>query len=760
MPNIQFFAAKVCHSSLNQYICGMRHTILYIVVTIISVALGEREAKSQTDVDYGKMTFEEIDSLMANYSSDTDTMYLHLLSKAIPKAGDLETMLSYSEKLFSAAKRQLNAKFEMYANNYMASVRYDMDDYPQCISNVYRSLSIADSLHMGGKVLAYSYEMLGNAYAMTMNATRADEYYHQAVDAFLQIGDTANAINNLVNIGFNHAENDMYAEAKESFGKAKEYSYQIKDTAQMALSHLGLGYMDLLSFKHDEIVDPRYELLSEADKELNDAIELSKETGDDNNLMRAEMLLAEVKTKSKDFRSGTAKADSCEALLRDAYRICYETDDEMGYKMDLDFSWMRYLVAAGRAREAQVCADSLYAILSVEPELYNGQLGDMYAIYSKISEKRGHLADALNYDRLSTYWQLKKRGNTYAVAATQSIAKAQFDEQMREREIITKQNEIRLESERRQQLVISIAAIIVLILVSIFAIYMIRANIRRKEINKQLDEQNKIIRKTNDEITDSINYASLIQTAALPSEEMLDELFGEHFVYFRPRNIVSGDFYWASTVGEWNMFVASDCTGHGVPGAFVSMLGISMLNDIAARMNPEDISAAKMLDELRANLKSALHQHGGDKENRDGMDLALMILNRETRTLHYAGAFRPLIIVHEGEITKVDADRMPIGSHIWDTKDFTDHEIELSEGDMIYAFSDGIVDQFGYDESKDKEVKYSMKRLSAFLGSIAALPCREQKEKLEAEVDAWRRLGTERQTDQTDDNVLVGIRIK
>ena len=730
-----------------------------LTASVMSLTLSGT-ALSQNPVGYDKMTFSEIDSLLRMSPSEEDSMYLFLLGKAASKSEDTEVTLSYGETMRSAAIRQKNAKYEMFADNYIAGAYYDMDDYPKCISYVYKSLTIADSLRSDRRVFAFGYELLGNAYAMTMNATRADEYYHKAVDMFLALGDTAHAINDLVNIGFNHTENDMYDEAKESFGKAKNFSYATHDTAQMALAHLGMGYMHLLSYKHDKIVAPKEALLTKAGSELGRAIALSRKIGDEDDLMRAEMLLAEVMINGDVQTAGMARADSCERLLRDAYRICENTDDRMGYKMDIDFTWIKWLVAVGRVREAQQCADSLHTVISGNPELYNGQLGDMYGVLSDISEAKGQLASALDYNRLSTYWQLRKRGNTYAIAATQSIAKAQFDEQMREREIATKQNEIRLEGERRQQFIISIAAIIVLILVSLFAIYMVMSNIRRKQINEQLDEQNKIISKTNSEITDSINYASLIQTAALPSESMLNDLLGEHFIFFRPRNIVSGDFYWASRVGEWSLFVAADCTGHGVPGAFVSMLGISMLNDIAARIAPEDMSASRILDELRRNLKSALHQRGEEDENHDGMDLALLALNRHRRILHYAGAFRPLLIAHEGVMTKIDADRMPISSHILDTNDFTDHEIELSAGDMLYAFSDGIVDQFGYDEVKQKEMKYSMKRLSAFLSSVYSLPCTEQKEKLCEEIDFWRHTNDERCTEQTDDNVLIGIRIK
>lgn len=246
----------------------------------------------------------------------------------------------------------------------------------------------------------------------------------------------------------------------------------------------------------------------------------------------------------------------------------------------------------------------------------------------------------------------------------------------------------------------------------------------------------------------------------MPSDKYLDKLFGEHFVIFRPKDIVSGDFYWASERDGQIILAVADCTGHGVPGAFVSMLGISILNDLVSNVSSSNVSAGHLLDELRTKLTTALHQRGDENSSRDGMDIGLVIIDSEFRSLHFAGAYRPLFVHHEGSLIKIDADRMPIGVYADSERPFTDHHITLHSGDMLYLFTDGIVDQFGFDPIKGKEAKYTVHRLSQLLNQIYSLPCAEQSVIIQQSIDSWRRVLTAEQSEQTDDNLFVGIRVR
>ena len=189
------------------------------------------------------------------------------------------------------------------------------------------------------------------------------------------------------------------------------------------------------------------------------------------------------------------------------------------------------------------------------------------------------------------------------------------------------------------------------------------------------------------QITDSIEYASRIQTAVLPPGEYISKLIPEHFILYKPRDIVSGDFYWITHKDEKIVIAAVDCTGHGVPGAFMSMLGFAFLNEIVNKNT--ELKASTILNQLRDYVKESLHQTGKDDETKDGMDIALCIIDPENLRLQYSGAYNPLYLIRNDNFISLKADRMPIGIHIIEKESFTNHEIDIQTGDVVYMFTDG-----------------------------------------------------------------------
>jgi serine phosphatase RsbU (regulator of sigma subunit) len=267
--------------------------------------------------------------------------------------------------------------------------------------------------------------------------------------------------------------------------------------------------------------------------------------------------------------------------------------------------------------------------------------------------------------------------------------------------------------------------------------------LRNVELKAAYDE----IHEKNTEITDSINYASRIQAALLPREEILKKFLPEHFILFLPRDIVSGDYYWASQVENKVIFTAADCTGHGVPGAFMSMLGISFLNEIVDERNITD--PGKILDDLRKNVMKALKQSGKEEEQKDGMDMAVCAYDTANKVLEYAGAYNPLYLVRNSELGEYKADRMPI-SYFGDRVDaFQTQTIKISPGDQIYIFSDGYADQFGGPEGK----KFKYKTLKQLLLDIRQEPMEKQVKILKERFDEWKG-----EFEQIDDVVLMGVR--
>ncbi|MDF1551185.1 MAG: SpoIIE family protein phosphatase, partial [Bacteroidales bacterium] len=330
----------------------------------------------------------------------------------------------------------------------------------------------------------------------------------------------------------------------------------------------------------------------------------------------------------------------------------------------------------------------------------------------------------------------------------------------------------------RQWWAILLYIIILIALVRLLFIWRLRASRKEKERLEELvkerteeiersrtkiEEQRDIAYKHRKEILDSISYAQKIQQAVLPSTQLADDILLEHFIFYKPRDIVSGDFYWMKKLNNFVAVVAADCTGHGVPGAFMSMLGSSFLNEIVTRRSMD--SAAQILNRLRAKVKRSLHQEGKEGEQKDGMDIALLIIDNETLSLQYAGAYNPLYIIRpfEGvdvsnealdietryELIHLKADRQPIGIHLAE-KEFTNHQFQLQAGDNIYSFSDGYVDQFGGETGE----KFKSKRFKELLMSVQGKPMDEQKKIIEQAFMKWKR-----DLAQIDDVLVMGIRV-
>ncbi|MFI5164423.1 MAG: tetratricopeptide repeat protein [Bacteroidia bacterium] len=263
-------------------------------------------------------------------------------------------------------------------------------------------------------------------------------------------------------------------------------------------------------------------------------------------------------------------------------------------------------------------------------------------------------------------------------------------------------------------------------------------NVELKKAYEEIEAKNK-------DIIDSINYARRIQNAILPGEDEIKKAFPGSFVLYKPKDVVSGDFYWFAERGNKKFIAAVDCTGHGVPGAFMSMIGSALLSEI---VNEKNISEpGKILDALREGVIKALKQTGAEGENKDGMDIALCVM--DGNKLQFAGANNPLWIISKNECKEIKADKQPIGIHT-QTKAFTNHALDLKKGDNIYIFTDGYADQFGGEKGK----KFKQKNLQQLLISISDKPLSEQKKIIDDTIENWKG-----NLEQVDDILVIGIKV-
>ena len=268
----------------------------------------------------------------------------------------------------------------------------------------------------------------------------------------------------------------------------------------------------------------------------------------------------------------------------------------------------------------------------------------------------------------------------------------------------------------------------------------VSTHVTLRRAQKELAVKNKLL-------TDSIQYAKRIQISMLPEKDYLSESLMEYFLFYQPKDIVSGDFLWIRKLDHQIVLAVADGTGHGVPGAFMSMLGISLLNEIVPKSKPDN--PGKILDQMREGVKRALQQSGRADEAKDGMDIALCIYNTDTLDLQFSGAFNPIYIIRQRKLMELKGDRQPVAIHSHEHA-FTSHQFKLQKGDSIYLFSDGYADQYGGKTDK----KFLIKNFKELLVQVSEFNMDKQHLIIRDKFKEWK--GDQA---QIDDVIIVGFRI-
>ncbi|MCC7303383.1 MAG: tetratricopeptide repeat protein [Bacteroidia bacterium] len=379
-------------------------------------------------------------------------------------------------------------------------------------------------------------------------------------------------------------------------------------------------------------------------------------------------------------------------------------------------------------------------------EIHEG-LSSLYKI------KGDHRRALEHYELFKIYSDsVAEQGNAEKLTETELTYK--FLEKQREQEIMQKAKDEVVQEQMKRQRFISWAAAggALLTLVILIMVYRIsrdrkESNIRLSRFNEEILFQKNVIEEKNKEITDSINYAERIQKALLNSEGELKKNIPHYFIFNRPRDIVSGDFYWAAEKFGKLFIAVADCTGHGVPGAFMSMIGVSMLNELVVNRGMHD--PGKILNKLREEVIVALNPEGSKEEQKDGMDMVLMVLDRDQ--LSFAAANNPLWLIRNGKLEEFKGDKMPVGIHAGEMQAFRTQQVRLLPGDSVYAFSDGYADQFGGPSGK----KFKYKPFADLLLRIHDLSFQEQKTRLDIAFNDWKK-----DLQQVDDVLVMGFRLQ
>lgn len=632
------------------------------------------------------------------------------------------------------------------ANSYnnIANVYYFQENYTEALKNYSSALTIYQKIGFK-KGIANTNNNVANIQANLGNYTEALKAYFSSLKIFEERGDKKLTAAMYDNISMIYEYQKNYKEAINYCNKALTLQKQINDKPGIASSYFNIAR--IYSEEKNYAKAMEYDSL---------ALILTIELGD-------KVLTGSIYNNVGNIYSYTGNNEKAlEAYLK--AKNIYESVD---YQRGLMYLYNNLGTIYSKQRKVQDAAFWLQKSLTMAQESADKfQIQLSYLCLAQLDSITGDYKSAYNNYKLYTNYKDSLVNEENTKATTQIQMQYEFDKKQTADSLKTDEernlNNLKFEQEKTQRWFLYAG----LALAALFALFLFnRFKITQKQ-NKIITEQKHIVEEKHKEITDSINYAERIQRSLLASTELLDENLNEYFVLFKPKDIVSGDFYWASKLSNKNFaLITADSTGHGVPGAIMSILNTSCLNEAVKEgyTKPNEI-----LDRTRKEIISVLKRDGSLEGGKDGMDCSLLVFTPPNNTekasymkLYIAGANNPVWIVRASALEnpaferkdgfiEIHADKMPVGKHEKQNIPFTLHEISLQKGDLVYTLTDGFPDQFGGPKGK----KFMTKKLRELLINNAHLPMPEQKQLLENTFNNWSG-----NIEQVDDVTIIGIKI-
>jgi len=608
---------------------------------------------------------------------------------------------------------------------YMLSL--SINDTPQGIEYASAAFEIAKENDL--KVLAGQLvNSIGIFYYQLGNYEQTLDYFYQALDYHESLGDSSSMAKNYNNIGLILSDLGRLDETIKYHLLALDIKFQLGDSASIAssFSNLGLAYQELgkldsaiYYFRKALVLDQKFDA---------SPLELFI---DYNNIGKNHFLNGKIDSTQFYYDKAVMISDQFEAKY---------------YKAEMLLDYGKLNTSQGEYQRAiEKFNNSLRLAQESEAKALTR---DSYKSLSDVYKKLGNVDEAFRYYQKydSVNDLIFNEEQSQKIAAVENSFQVQRGQ--KEIELLKQQAEIKdLRIQNDQYLKYFLVACILLIAALVILQY--RKNVFKTKTNEILKIQNEEIVDKNKDIMDSIAYAKNIQRAILPSHKSLSQMLSDAFVYSKARDVVNGDFYWVTEKGDQVVLAAVDCTGHGVPAAFINVLGNTHLNNIVKEKSI--IEPAEILHRLNKRMVESIDSGKNKLKTDDGMDLALCLINKATGKVTFAGAKRPFYYIKNGELLEIKGDGMPVGGDSYDKERvYSQHEVSLSEGDCIYLFTDGIVDQFGGKKNK----KYMYPRLRSLLKIICELPMDDQRAVIKEEIKHWKG-----NNDQTDDILILGVKI-
>lgn len=648
---------------------------------------------------------------------------------------DIDSALNLASYCYQQARQTPNVLLRLRTMHMVGVLEQENGNYKSSVLFLDSAIVLAKQLN-DQKRLGHLYNSIGMSYHLAGNYKLGIQYVLNSAKIKEAIGDIPGTVTTYINISALYGEQGDTASslryAKNAYGFC--YKNQVKEFYPEVNDAIGKSYL-----ASGDTVNGKAFLL----KALQEATAAQKP-------------LTSLRTLDNLVDLAIVQRDTAEARK---YLVLFdETNKSTNDKQHLSglyFNYARYYLLKQNYRACEKFARIAIG-LSENKDKPDLQV-QIYKVYIKSLRAQGKTAEAI--EALEKLSLLKDSVTIITKADATRRLSAEFENQKQEAEIsrlneTKKQNENELAQKNRQ--IFAVVSGLVLLLVFSFLLFRVysrnKKNLRLLELkNKEIEIKNTIISSRNKDISDSINYARRIQDALLTDINGMHLLFPDSFIFHKPKDILSGDFSWFGEKNGKKIVIAADCTGHGIPGALLSIACSSFLNEIISMNGITEPS--QILSELRFTVIRALKQTGAQGETKDGLDIALLCLDEKAGTVEFAGANNSLCIVRNVDgkphIEKIDGDRRTVGYHLGKGLPFTAHQFPYSKGDIFYLFTDGYPDQFGGEENK----KFRKKMLMDLLETIAPLSMEEQEQALlKAHLD-WKGDDV-----QTDDILVIGFR--
>jgi tetratricopeptide (TPR) repeat protein len=717
---------------------------------------------------------DSIQSLLKKNPADTQRVNLLLaensafskMGQSVDASHSLNEALTLAHKI-KFIKGELRARSKVgFACELRGNYKEAMQHYNTCLQICLDSKDIKNEANM--------HNSLGNCYLYQGIYGEAMKEYQLELDLAMKMKNPDFIELAHTNMGGVHAMKGEYAEALKDFlftlklaeetGNKKEMShsfgtigniYYYQNNLNQALSYYQKAIALMIELDLSESMGPIYTNMGVINRQLNrpdealrnylDALRLSRETGDKKGEADTYQHLGVLYGHLKKYPEGLS-------YFKQALNFYTELNDREGLATAYVELGGMYSEQGKASESIESCTKALPLAIAVDDRQTQKNCYKCLALAyaQQKSFEKAYINYTLSAQLNDTLINTDNNKQMAQMNALYQSEKKDKELQLNSIEIKKRKAESEKQESQRKVFVIGIILVAALALfILTFALFLLKNSRQRQKAHRIISMQKALVEEKNKDITDSINYAKRIQEAILPANELRKRLFPESFILFKPKDIVSGDFYWFSEKNGMKIIAAADCTGHGVPGAFMSMIGNAFLNEI---VNERGItSPSEILNRLREMIISSLKQ--GDGANKDGMDICLVALDQSNRKGEYAGANNPLwkCSVTDGQavMTEFKADKQPVGLYTGETNKFSSQTFELGEGDMLYLFTDGFADQFGGEKGK----KFKYKPLQEKLLSISGIPMEGQHEELLRTFTAWKG-----NLEQVDDMLVIGIR--